>query len=226
MKVSHSVLIKGTLALSLVLVIVLAGYWWDIVSTFHPDRIQGILGKAGSLAPLLHMVMMALAVVVSPIPSVPLDVAAGIFFGPLRGTFYSAVGALGGAVASFLIARFLGREVIEQFLGGHINLCTKCSDRLLTKVIFLSRLLPMVSFDIVSYGAGLTKMSLKAFSIATFLGMLPLTFAYNYFGSVLLLNRWLVVILGLVIVLLLFIFPALIERYNFFSLRTFFEHTD
>jgi uncharacterized membrane protein YdjX (TVP38/TMEM64 family) len=225
-KVSHSVLIKGTLALSLVLVIVLAGYWWDIVSPFHPDRIQGILGKAGGLAPLLHMVMMALAVVVSPIPSVPLDVAAGIFFGPLRGTIYSAVGALGGAVASFLIARFLGREVIEQFLGGHINFCTTCSDRLLTKVIFLSRLLPMVSFDIVSYSAGLTKMSLKAFSIATFLGMLPLTFAYNYFGSVLLLNRWLVVILGLVIVFLLFVFPALIERYDLFSLRKFFEHTD
>jgi len=158
-KVSRPVLIKGTLALSLVLVIVLAGYWWDIVSPFHPDRIQGILGKAGNFAPFLHMVMMALAVVVSPIPSVPLDVAAGIFFGPLRGTLYSAIGALGGAVASFLIARFLGRQVIEQFLGGHINFCT-------------------------------------------------------------------VVILGLVIVFLLFVFPALIERYNLFSLRTFFEHTD
>ncbi len=226
MKVSRPVLIKGTLALSLLLVIVLAGYWWDIVSPFHPDRIQEILGKVGGFAPFLHMLMMALAVVVSPIPSVPLDVAAGIFFGPLRGTIYSAVGALGGAVASFLIARFLGRQVIEQFLGGHINFCTTCSDRLLTKVIFLSRLLPMVSFDIVSYGAGLTKMSLKAFSIATFLGMLPLTFAYNYFGSVLLLNRWLVGTFGLVIVFLLFVFPALIERYDLFSLRTFFEHTD
>lgn len=131
------------------------------------------------------MLVMALAVIISPIPSLPLDVAAGAFFGPLLGTVYSLVGALGGAVVSFLIARFLGRNIIERFLRGHINFCTKCSDRLLTKVIFLSRLLPIVSFDIVSYGTGLSKMSLRAFSVATFVGMIPLTFVYDYFGSVL-----------------------------------------
>jgi uncharacterized membrane protein YdjX (TVP38/TMEM64 family) len=51
--------------------------------------------------------------------------------------------------------------------------------------VFFSRLFPVVSFDIISYGAGLTKMSLGNFSVATFLGMLPLTFIYNTFGSVL-----------------------------------------
>ena len=142
---NRSIVIKGVLALSLVLFLFLSEYVWDIVSLFHPDRIQEILVKAGSLAPFFYMIIMALAVVVSPIPSVPLDVAAGVFFGPFLGTIYSAIGALGGAVASFLIARFLGREMIERFLGGHINFCTKCSNRLLTKVIFLSRLLPFVS---------------------------------------------------------------------------------
>jgi uncharacterized membrane protein YdjX (TVP38/TMEM64 family) len=220
--VNRSIFIKGALALSLALFLVLSEYSWDIVSLFHPDRIHEILVKAGRVAPFLYITIMALAVVISPIPSVPLDVVAGVFFGPLLGTTYSAFGALGGAVASFLIARFLGREVIERFLGGHINFCTKCSDRLLTKVVFLSRLLPIVSFDIVSYGAGFTKISLKRFSIATFLGMLPLTFVYNYFGSVLVVGRGLALILGFIMVLFFLVFPVLIERYDLFSLRRFF----
>ncbi len=226
MKVNRSIIVKGLLAVGLVFFLFLVEYQWNVVSMFHPDRVQEILGKAGGLAPLVYMVIMALAVVISPIPSVPLDVAAGAFFGPLLGTIYSAVGALGGAVASFLIARFLGRSFIERFVGGHVNFCTKCSDMLLAKVVFFSRLLPIISFDIVSYGAGLTKMSLRSFSLATFLGMLPLTFLYNYFGSALVVGRGLALVLGLVMVLFFFVFPRLIERYDFLSLRRFFQHSE
>jgi uncharacterized membrane protein YdjX (TVP38/TMEM64 family) len=63
--VNRSILIKGVLALSLVLFLFLSEYVWDIVSLFHPDRIQEILVKAGSVAPFLYMIIMALAVVVS-----------------------------------------------------------------------------------------------------------------------------------------------------------------
>jgi uncharacterized membrane protein YdjX (TVP38/TMEM64 family) len=208
---NRSLLIKGTLAISLILFLFCAEHWWDIASKFHPDHI-------------LYMSIMALAVIISPIPSVPLDAAAGAFFGPLLGTIYSALGALLGAVTSFLIARFLGRDFMERFLGGHINFCTQCSDRLLARVVFLSRLVPIVSFDIVSYGAGLTKMSLKVFIIATFLGMLPLTFVYNTFGSVLVVGSWLALILGLFMVVLFFLFPLLIEKRDLFSLRKLFQH--
>jgi uncharacterized membrane protein YdjX (TVP38/TMEM64 family) len=155
---------------------------------------------------------MAVAVVVSPIPSLPLDIAAGAFFGPLLGTVYSVIGALGGAVASFLLARYLGRQAIERYLKGHINFCNDCSDRLLTKIVFLSRLLPFVSFDVVSYGAGLTKMSLRNFAIATCLGMIPLTFIYNYFGSVLVFENRVTLILGFLLVILFFLMPKWIEK--------------
>jgi hypothetical protein len=113
-----------------------------------------------------------------------------------------------------------------RFLRGHINLCSGCSDKLLTKVVFLARLLPFISFDIVSYGTGLTKMSLKKFILATFLGMLPLTFVYNYSGAVLLAGGGLSLMLGLVIVFLLFLFPIWIEQYDLFSLGRFFRHDE
>jgi len=197
----------------------------DIATFSSPAVITAWLERAGSLAPFVFMGVMALTVA-SPLPSFPLDIAAGAFFGPVPGTLYSAVGALGGAIISFSIARFLGRELIERFLKGHINFCTECSDRLLTLVIFLTRLIPVVSFDMVSYGAGLTKMSLRRFSLATFLGMLPLTFVYNYFGSALIVDKRVAIGLGLVMVLLFFLVPLWIERYAPLAIRGMFRHTE
>ena len=106
------------------------------------------------------------------------------------------------------------RVVVEKFVGGHVNFCVSCSDRILTKIVFLLRLLPVVSFDVISYGAGLTKMSLKKFSLATVIGMIPLTFIYNYFGSIFVFGKGLTVILGLLMVVLFFIIPRWLERKN------------
>jgi uncharacterized membrane protein YdjX (TVP38/TMEM64 family) len=54
------------------------------------------------------------------------------------------VGALVGAMISFLIARALGRDFIKRLVGGHINFCTECSDKLLTKIVFFST--PAIGF--------------------------------------------------------------------------------
>lgn len=83
---------------------------------------------------------------------------------------------------------------------------------MLTGVVFITRLIPVVSFDMVSYGAGLTKMSLSWFSLATFLGMLPLTFVYNNFGAALVVDGRPAVVVGTVMVLF-FLMPVWVERY-------------
>jgi uncharacterized membrane protein YdjX (TVP38/TMEM64 family) len=223
-EISRSIFLKILVGLGLILVILITGRVVDLAYWLKPERIHDLLGKVGWLAPLIYMSMMALAVVIAIIPSLPLNVVAGAFFGPLLGTLYSALGATVGAAAAFLIARYLGREVVERFIQGHINFCSQCSNRLLTKVIFISRLIPFISFDVVSYGAGLTKMSLRAFLLASFFGMLPLTFIYNQFGAGLVMNQALAVSLGILMVVVMFIVPQLIERYNLFSLQQYFQH--
>ncbi|MEW6599686.1 MAG: TVP38/TMEM64 family protein [Nitrospirota bacterium] len=202
----------------------LAGYIWDITSFFTIERLKAVLESAGVFGPLIYMCMMALAVVISPIPSLPLDIAAGATFGALQGTLYSVIGGLAGAVISFLIARFLGREALERVMGGHINFCTQCSDRLLSKVVFISRLVPFISFDIVSYGAGLTKMSLKSFTVMTFLGMIPMTFIYTSFGAVLIVHKGVSIILGGCMIALFFILPRLIEKHKLPFLEKYLGH--
>ena len=51
--------------------------------------------------------------------------------------------------------------------------------------ILIARLLPFISFDIVSYAAGLTSMSFGSFFIATGIGQLPATIIYSYVGGML-----------------------------------------
>ncbi len=188
-----------------------------LFSYFEARRITTWLERAGALAPIAYIFIMALAIVISPIPSVPLDLAAGAFFGPLPGTAYSLVGALVGAVICFVIARYLGRQAMERLVHGHINFCTECSDRLLTKLVFFSRLVPFISFDVVSYGAGLTGMSLKKFSLATFFGMIPLTFIFNYSGSVLVVKKELALVAGFLMVALFFLIPLAVEKTKLLS---------
>jgi uncharacterized membrane protein YdjX (TVP38/TMEM64 family) len=210
--------------IALILVLYLMHFIWDITSFFNPEKLEGMLNSAGMFGPFLYMFMMALAVVVSPIPSLPLDIAAGAVFGPFIGTIYSVIGGLAGAVVSFLIARFLGRDVLERFLGGHINFCTQCSDKLLSKVVFISRLVPFISFDIVSYGAGLTKMSLRTFTVMTFFGMIPMTFVYTSFGAVFIIHKGISIVLGVCMVALFFILPRWLEKHKLPSFDKYFRH--
>ena len=219
-----STIIKGLL--DLIGVAALLALAWNknyFASYLDAGVIQKRLASTGRWAPFAYMATMAL-VVVTPLPSLPLNFAAGMYFGPVLGTIYSVIGATAGAFFSFLIARLLGRPFVERFLKGHIQFCTTCSDRIMTKFVILARLVPLFSFDMISYGAGLTKMSPRNFLIANILGMLPLTFVYNNFGSGIAVGDMTGLFLGGVLVASFFILPRLIEKYNFLSLRRFFIH--
>lgn len=199
------------------LVVLVAGYgavsWLDVGELLEPDRIADQLRAAGPFGPILFMALMAVAVVITPIPSLPLDLAAGATFGVTLGTAYAVAGAELGAIFSFLIGRALGREVVTRIFRTEISFCERCSDRHLAIFVFLARLFPIFSFDLVSYGAGLTNMSLRVFAAATLLGMIVPTLALTYAGSQVASGEWFLIVLGLIMVALLLLVPKLVVRY-------------
>jgi uncharacterized membrane protein YdjX (TVP38/TMEM64 family) len=73
--------------------------------------------------------------------------------------------------------------------------------------MIVARLVPLFSFDVVSYGAGLTNMSLKAFAVATFLGMIPPTFALTYLGSAVVSVQWPLILSGVLLVAVFLLLP-------------------
>lgn len=216
-------IIKGLALTSFVVILLILEYHWKLSSYISQDRILRVLSESGSLAPLVYITLMAVTEL-SPFPNMPMEVAAGAYFGPVLGTIYSVLGTTAGAIISFSIARLPGRDIIERFLGGHINFCSACSDRLLFKVVVLSRIMPVISFDIISYGAGLTMMSLRSFALATLVGFVPLAFIYNYFGATLVVNTGIAISFGVIMVAIFFLLPLWIERNNIFRLRHLFPH--
>ncbi len=164
------------------------GLVWDALFgrlfPFQPSDIGDWLGKAGPWAPVVYIGAMIVAIVASPIPSAPLDIAAGLTFGLFWGTIYTLIGAEIGAVIAFLIARRLGRPRLARRLSleamGHID---DLSERVGVRAIIVMRLLPAFNFDWVSYAAGLTAISLARFAIATLIGMTPPVIAITAVGS-------------------------------------------
>lgn len=137
----------------------------------------------GLLGPISVIVLMSVAIVLNPIPSAPIALASGAAFGHLWGTVYVAIGAEAGALIAFGIARLVGYDVLHRWLGRHVSLGVLESQNALMAAVFLSRLLPFISFDIVSYAAGLTPLKLWRFAVATLAGIIPASFLLAHFGG-------------------------------------------
>jgi len=182
---------------------------------FDPGWIEGFLEGAGWLAPLFYMFLRVIAIVLTVVPNAPLDIAGGMLFGPFWGTVYSLLGSEAGAIACFLLARKLGREAITRLLHREITFSNRIARRQLAYIVLFARLEPVFSFALVSYGAGLTRMSLRSFALSTLIGMTPGTIILNYYGKSFFTGGILLQIsLGIALVVLLFVVPVWIRRKN------------
>lgn len=147
------------------------------------QTIEGWIATAGPWGPLLIIVLMMVAVVASPIPSAPVALVSGAAFGHVAGAIYVAIGSELGALVAFLIARYFAREQVERWLGDKANYGLLGSQNGLMLTVFGSRLLPFISFDAMSYAAGLSRLHLWRFLVATLAGILPASFLLAHFGA-------------------------------------------
>ena len=147
------------------------------------NAVESWVSAAGPWGPLAVIAFMTVAVVASPIPSAPIALASGAAYGHYAGTLYVALGSEIGALAAFLIARGLGRGPVERLLGEKAEYGLLGSQYALTLTVFVSRLLPFVSFDAMSYAAGLSRLHFWRFALATIAGILPASFVLAHFGS-------------------------------------------
>ena len=150
------------------------------------EAIKAYILSFGLLAPFVSFSLMVFQAILAPLPAFLITFANAALFGWVYGALLSWSSAMVGALLCFYIAKFLGREVVEKLTS---KIALKSVDAFFEKhgvyAILIARLLPFISFDIVSYAAGLTRMSLRSFLIATGLGQLPATLIYSYAGEML-----------------------------------------
>ncbi len=176
-------------------VMFLAG-WWLVQQTAipawlaQPQELVEQLQRSGWVGPLLVVGLMALAVVFNPLPSAPVALAAGALYGHGWGTLWVVLGATLGAGIAFLIARHVARDWVETRLQGHMFWQKWNDPNRLMAAVFVSRLLPFLSFDLVSYAAGLTRLDLLRFLLATTAGLVPASFLLAHAGGEMASGDW------------------------------------
>lgn len=118
------------------------------------------------------------------LPASILTLAAGGVFGVVWGSIYVFVGATLGAIAAFLVGRYLIRGWVSKKIAGNqkfMAIDTAVAQEGL-KIVFLTRLSPVFPFNLLNYAFGVTGVTLRDYGLGS-IGMIPGTIMYVYIGS-------------------------------------------
>ena len=159
-----------------------------LVSIFElfkdPQAMREYIADYGPLAPVISALLMILQSVAAPLPAFLITFTNGLLFGVWWGAALSWSSAMLGAALCFFIARYFGRPVVVKLTSeSAIATSDRFFERYGRHAVLIARLVPIISFDVVSYGSGLTGMAFLGFWVATGIGQLPATILYSYLGN-------------------------------------------
>lgn len=166
--------------LAIVLLIVI-GFVFYHREQIDADTIRLSIESYGLAAPIIFIMFYALATAIF-FPGAVLTLIGGAVFGPVLGTLYNLVGATIGATLAFLIARYLAGNWVTQRSGKTLQEFQQGVEREGWRFVAFVRLVPLFPFNLLNYALGLTRISLPAYIIASFVFMLPGAIAYTYLG--------------------------------------------
>ena len=162
------------------------GHIFVLLSSLDVEAVAAYIRSFGAWAATISFLLMILQSVAAPIPAFLITFANAAIFGWWQGAILSWSSAMAGAAVCFYIARILGRDAVVKLTSkGALKSVDVFFERYGRNTILICRLLPFVSFDLVSYAAGLTGMGFWAFFLATGIGQLPATIVYSYVGGML-----------------------------------------
>ncbi|MDA8110770.1 MAG: TVP38/TMEM64 family protein [Betaproteobacteria bacterium] len=154
-------------------------------------RSWGAWGVAGSIGLMVAHSFL-------PFPAEIVALANGMVYGPVWGALITWTGAMLGAASAFGLARLLGRPVLRGLLPREsVKRMAEWSRERGGRALLVSRLIPVIAFNLINYAAALTEISWWTFLWATGLGILPFTIVLAVLGeNVLAMPLWGWLVLG------------------------------
>ena len=173
---------KVIVAAVIIVILVAAAEFFDLQQVLH-DALTWISGL-GILGPILFAGLYILACILS-LPGSILTLGAGAVFGVITGFIAVSIGSTLGATCAFLIGRYLARDLVSGRIAANekFKVIDDAVGKEGWKIVLLTRLSPVFPFNLLNYAFGLTKVSLKHYIFASWLGMIPGTVMYVYIGS-------------------------------------------
>lgn len=167
----------------LVVALVLAGATYVLS---HRGAVSPMGIKAGiadaPLAPLVYVLAHMVASLVF-VPRTFLAVAAGLLFGTVGGFVWATIGSTIGAIAGFVLARYVNSGLIEPESMPKLGPLLVKAESGGWRAVAALRLIPVIPQPVTNYGLGLTRLSLWSYTLGTLIGSIPMTIAYVEFGA-------------------------------------------
>lgn len=154
---------------------------WAYRAQFDVARIGALSESAGMWAPAAFVVLYALATVLF-VPGIVFGLAGGALFGPVWGSIWNLAGATLGATAAFVLARYLAGRWVRARAGGALKRVVEGVEAEGWRFVALTRLVPLVPFNLLNYVLGLTRIGLVRYVAASLICMIPGTVAYTWLG--------------------------------------------
>jgi uncharacterized membrane protein YdjX (TVP38/TMEM64 family) len=145
-------------------------------------RFKTFILSFGLWAPVISAFLMIAQSVVLFLPAFPIFVVNALAFGPVGGAFLSWGSAVIGSIVCFAIAKTLGRPVVERLANrAHLEAADRILKRYERYVILVFGFVPVISFDVISYAAGLTLLAYWEFIPLVCIAQVPSALFYTLF---------------------------------------------
>src|SRR3989344_4072997 len=181
-KFKSSPWLKLLLVIAFLAVIFIALRFFNVdFSKITVESFKEKIDSFGIWGPVIYIVLYVFRPLIL-FPAAVFSASAGAIWG-LKGLIYLVIGANLSAITEFLIARYFAREMVEKLIKGKFSNVDKAVEQRGFITVLLIRLIPNVPWDIQNLALGLTKVKFRDYALATFIGILPGSFALVYFGS-------------------------------------------
>ncbi|HSP21357.1 MAG TPA: TVP38/TMEM64 family protein [Planococcus sp. (in: firmicutes)] len=165
----------------------------------------------GLWAPIMYIVFYTVRPLIF-FPASVLSIAGGLAFGAWMGTLYTIIGATLGAMLSFYVAKTLGNRLVRKQWTGNARKIQSQMKLNGFLYVLLFRLIPVINFDLISYVAAFAKVRFASFALATMIGIIPGTFAYNFLGSSFASGNPKIIVLAVLVFAVLTVVPIAIRN--------------
>ncbi|XP_047951884.1 TVP38/TMEM64 family membrane protein slr0305-like [Salvia hispanica] len=184
-KFSWVSLMKVSLFLLLIGAILVACFTLPVEKILK-DFLVWIEQDLGPWGPLV-LAVAYIPLTVLAVPASILTLGGGYLFGLPIGFFADSIGATLGAGAAFLLGRTIGRSFVISKLKDYpkFRAVTIAIERSGFKIVLLLRLVPLLPFNMMNYLLSVTPVPIVHYMLATWLGMMPITFTLVYVGTTL-----------------------------------------
>jgi len=150
--------------------------------------VEGLTSLSQQKPFLVSLILIALKTLLTPLgfPGTPLTLLSGVVFGKLTGTVVALIGNTLGAILAFLLSRYIFREYVQNKILPKYPKIIKYKQNLEKKAMFtviLLRLIPIFPFNGLNFLLGVTNIPLSKYAIGSFVGMIPGTLLFVYFGE-------------------------------------------